>query len=287
MVLPILHYSAAIWGKKNYHSQEIVHTRAMRTFLGVGKKAPIPAIYGEMGWNTLEFHKKCDMIKFFLKLYNMPNHWKAKEIFIWDYKRALTGKKGWCKDVKEILTQNSLEDVFYGLHVGEAKYVIDKLKKELTEAMHNKWLQDIKAMPKLRTYCLLKHCYATEKYVTINLERNQRSSLSQIRIGTFPINIETGRHKKQPLQERVCPRCPNTVETEEHFLVNCPLYKDQRQKLFLEINSKIQVDLLELSSLERLYLLLNITKISRLVANFIQSCYHTRHQYIKDTTRDR
>ena len=44
--------------------------------------------------------------------------------------------------------------------------------------------------------------------------------------------IETGRHKKIPKEKRFCPFCTDTVETETHFLLQCPTYGTMRDFLY-------------------------------------------------------
>ena len=45
--------------------------------------------------------------------------------------------------------------------------------------------------------------------------------------------IEEGRHFKPKLErnERKCYLCKNQIENEEHFLINCPLFTPQRNRL--------------------------------------------------------
>ncbi|CAG2189455.1 unnamed protein product [Mytilus edulis] len=52
MVTPVMDYSSGVWGYKIYDKLETLQNRAIRTFLGVGKSAPNPAICGDMGWTN-------------------------------------------------------------------------------------------------------------------------------------------------------------------------------------------------------------------------------------------
>ena len=54
-----------------------------------------------------------------------------------------------------------------------------------------------------------------------NISRGERSVLAQLRLGILPINIEIGRYKNQPINERLCPFCPDQIEDEFHFLFVC------------------------------------------------------------------
>ena len=53
LVVPVMDYSSAIWGYKDYNKNNTVQHRAMRTFLGVGKYTAIPALYGELCVHSL------------------------------------------------------------------------------------------------------------------------------------------------------------------------------------------------------------------------------------------
>ena len=61
-----------------------------------------------------------------------------------------------------------------------------------------------------------------------------RSKLTKLRISAHPLEIETGRYSKPciPKECRFCHFCKTAVEDELHFLYDCPIYKDIRQKYY-------------------------------------------------------
>jgi hypothetical protein len=88
---------------------------------------------------------------------------------------------------------------------------------------------------KLRTYRLFKEVFQTEHYVKSIDIRARRRSLAQLRCGVAPIRLETGRYERGrylPVEERCCYVCENSVESELHVIVHCPLYEDLREELF-------------------------------------------------------
>ena len=259
-----------MWGSKKYHKQEMIHHRAMRTFLGVGKKTPIPGLYGEMGWRSLTYYRRQEMVRYWLKIYNMNNRRLAKQTFIWDYQRALAGRKGWNKEIKEILRTADLEDAFYGLGIEHPKHIMSKLTENIGSSEDETLLQEIGAMPKLRTYKEIKLTPGTEGYVSSKMERYQRALVSKLRLGTLPINIELGRYKHQPVEERKCPNCPEEIEDEKHFLLSCPLYREERRVLYQTFHEKTEIHLDDLTHNEIFFLLLNITKCIKNVSKFIK-----------------
>ena len=64
------------------------------------------------------------------------------------------------------------------------------------------------------------------------MSRKARSLISQIRLGILPLEIEVGRFRRISPEDRVCQNCNmGVVETEVHFICECPLYNDLKHVL--------------------------------------------------------
>ena len=200
----------------------------------------------------------------------MPNTRLTKKVFNWDYRRALMGRKGWNHDLKKLLQSTEQSDVFYGLGVEQPRQVLTLFGKCKERKEEKSLIEDINTMQKLRTYKDLKLTIGTEDYITTNMERHSRSLISKIRIGTLPINIETGRYKQQAVQDRKCPNCTDLVEDEKHFLMDCPMYEDARDIMYRKVQERTGIDTTELGKDDLFYLLLNVTKAIRPAASFIK-----------------
>ena len=48
-----------------------------------------------------------------------------------------------------------------------------------------------------------------------------RRALTQLRLGSNPLRIDTARKDGIPARNRICPMCFDAVETEQHFLLEC------------------------------------------------------------------
>ena len=57
------------------------------------------------------------------------------------------------------------------------------------------------------------------------------STFSQFRSRILHLEIEVGRYRNLPLQERICSICEEAVEDEIHFLLTCNAYSDIRTRL--------------------------------------------------------
>ncbi len=70
-----------------------------------------------------------------------------------------------------------------------------------------------------------------ELFVQMNMNRKERSYLSQLRYGILPIEVEVGRYRQKPLADHLCPFCVKEIEDERHFIFICPQYEDQRESI--------------------------------------------------------
>ena len=79
-----------------------------------------------------------------------------------------------------------------------------------------------------------------EKHILLNRSRNERSVLSQLRCSILPIQIQIGRFTNHKIEERICPICKSgDIETECHFLFDCPYYENERKNFYNSIDVKI------------------------------------------------
>ena len=96
------------------------------------------------------------------------------------------------------------------------------------------WTIDVQQLSKLRTYRVFKTEFKCEDYVKLNVKKCKRSVLCQFRTGILPLRVETGRYVGEPADQRYCTLCTPDVpmaEDERHFLFNCTIYNNLREKL--------------------------------------------------------
>ena len=87
-----------------------------------------------------------------------------------------------------------------------------------------------------------------------HLNKRQRSLCAQIRSGTLPLALETGRFNATPEEERYCLFCElDEIENEVHFLFYCSKYDDIREIL---VNKMLVIcgDFLDLNDYEKMEL---------------------------------
>jgi hypothetical protein len=108
----------------------------------------------------------------------------------------------------------------------KVKYSIKtQLRKVATENNRNKFKEKLSSYSdesKLFLYNKLKSSIGLEKYLPELISFKNRKKFKQFCTSDDCLQIETGRYKNIPRQQRLCNIC-KVVEDECHFLLNCKL----------------------------------------------------------------
>ena len=153
-----------------------------------------------MGWVSTKIGQHVNMVRFWNRLINMNENRLTKRIFMWDFTLS---NNNWSMDMFNLLSNYGMQHYYYEL----TECNINELKSKEVEIGEERWFSEMNNKPKLRTYATFKTKYEKETYVTMNLERDERSFLAKFRLGILPLRIETGRYKQEPLCERICEFC--------------------------------------------------------------------------------
>ena len=136
---------------------------------------------------------------------------------------------------------------------------------------------------KLRTYSKFKTEIKFENYLDTVNDFKIRRKLTQFRLGVLDLEIEKGRYGRTPLpiEERLCKLCLDmkiqAVEDEIHFLLHCPYYTKQRERLFEKLTQMHYV----------LHLLEDSDKFIWLLSQENNNCVHWLSNFIFSATKIR
>ena len=90
---------------------------------------------------------------------------------------------------------------------------------------------------KLRSYALFKTDIGFENYLNSVHNTHSRKSFTKFRLSNHTLMIERGRHQKINKNLRYCPFCPNEIEDETHFLIDCKCFGKHRTIFLRDICS--------------------------------------------------
>ena len=109
------------------------------------------------------------------------------------------------------------------------------------------WSHTKQHSPKLDFYNKVKHEFKIENYLTQVDQFYDRVNLTKLRTSAHELEIELGRRKGIPRQERHCRWCKlsmnaETIEDEDHLLHKCDLYSSIRQTTLNMLSEKFSLD---------------------------------------------
>jgi hypothetical protein len=223
-VAPILDYGAHITGGHVWKELEDVQARAERVFLGVHKFTAKAAITADMNWDSCYTRQQLQSIRFWNRLVNMPDSRIPRQIFQCEIEREGYWSSLWHRTLEEAGCSAS----FVSREPCNSEACLEALQQREWE----KRREEFQNKPKLQLYSRLKsNRPGLETYLTTNLLPSERSVLAQLRSGTLPLAIETGRYTRTPKELRICPLCSNDIETEIHFVFDCPNFTTYRENM--------------------------------------------------------
>ena len=113
------------------------------------------------------------------------------------------------------------------------RILFELIKQRITDMYLQKWYSEINNSPRLESYCIFKHNYNNELYLSCIKESKYRIALARFRTPSHNLSIEKDRHINLTRDQRLCKSCNmKTIESEYHFLLVCPMYRELRLNYF-------------------------------------------------------
>ena len=214
------------------------HKKFLRYMLGLNNKSSIDALYGDTGRYPLYIEMIKRMLKYEDKLEKSGPETLLHHAHIENKKLADKGIHTWSfrtQHIKRSLQCNMPPN-------NSNKCITKKLKERFVHQWYDRIHNDTRTKPsernKLRTYRKYKNIYKREPYLDCIKNYKTRSNFCRFRISAHNLHIETGRHTRVDVNERICKKCVlNEIEDEKHALMICPKYQNIRETVFNEIAS--------------------------------------------------
>ena len=117
------------------------------------------------------------------------------------------------------------------------KFRIEEILKTMKDYFRIGWENEKSNSIKLSLfYNKIKHSFKKEEYLDLVTNASYRYRTTKLRISAHDLEIEHGRYKNIPREDRICKWCKitlnaNVVENEDHVLFSCDLYSNHRRKL--------------------------------------------------------
>ena len=237
LIKPILLYASDFWGclkPPNDNPIEKFHYMACKHILGVQKQTTNIGVLLELGRIPFQTYAIKAAIKNWERI-------KSKQINIHlytSYQNAIKDNLPWVTNIKDLLDKNGMTCFYIDSYDNKPPFIHKKIFQKLSDIFHQEAFSTITStQSKLRTYGLLKKQIGIEKYLYEITNPIIRHSCTKFRLSNHTLKIETGRHNNIPKELRFCPFCPNSIESEIHFLIECHTYKTLRHEMLQQITN--------------------------------------------------
>ena len=273
LIRPILLYASDFWGilkQPKNNPVENIHLMFCKHLLGVQKQTTNVGILLELGHIPLTLFAKKMAIKNWERLGIQR---KANSLVLKSYVFSITENLNWPTAIRNQLAEIGMMQYFEGgrnIHTNAFARMKDIFHQEAFSTINLE-------SSKLKTYKLIKGEIGFEKYLSTIKNTKDRIALTKFRLSNHTLMIEKGRHQNIDKNHRFCPFCPNQIENEKHFLLECKCHESHRKELFNAINNKIRF---QNDNEMFIYLVSNIQIISQ-TAHFLVKAFHTREQLLR------
>ena len=329
LITPISTYACAFWlpyiiSKAGFLSSEklmeswgnlkaeTLNQRCCRMFLSVHSKASRLAVLGELGRYPLFINALSQCLNYKLSLLKRRTQTNLIGNVLTEMENMVeNGQDCWLTRISQIekLLKTPKNMQFSKL---SGKKILSLLKSKFDGFWLNK-INEFKASDadnldhnKLRVYRQFKASFTAEPYINLVRNRNQRSSLTRIRISAHNLATELLRRTRPvtPLCRRQTkPSDPEAatsqgaensnlsgktfVDSEQHFMLHCDVFKNTRSCLFEKL-SAIMPGFKQLSDQNKLSTLMCPTtpRVAKLVNRFIKFMFQKRESISSGVTND-
>ena len=227
LIEPILLYLSDFWGILKMPTNnpiENLFSSFCKQLLGVQKTTSNIGTLLELGQTPLMFLAQKNAIKNWIRI---ATNTKCNNLVVSSYNTSVLETLSWPSNIESKLSGIGLRESY----LSRDKDSHLKAVQRLMDMFHQESFADIRRDDsKLRTYGLLKREPGYEFYLSNIQPIKERTALTKFRISNHVLQIEKGRHKNVDKRERFCPFCPEVVEDEKHFLLDCKTYRHLRNE---------------------------------------------------------
>ena len=228
LIQPILLYASDFWGALKLPKNnpiEALFMKFCKELLGVQKQTTNIGVLLELGETPLSLTGTRNAIKNWVRI---SKDTTCNELVKISYANCITNNLLWSNKIKETLSGIGMLNKF--LNKDDNTHIA--AFQRLTDIFHQNTFHEINnEASKLRTYSLFKTQIGYEKYLSQIENIKHRTALTKLRLSNHSLEIEKGRHQRKNKNMRFCPFCPESIEDEKHFLLQCGTYTTLRYDL--------------------------------------------------------
>ena len=160
--------------------------------LHVKKSTNLEGLYGELGRNPMKISRQLIMIRYWIKLLKTHNPllMSVYNTLLTDANNNITHNGiNWANQIKTILNNIGMSNLWNDQFVVDIDYA--SIKQRILDIDKQTWYAKINNSSRLPSYCLFKHDFITEKYLSSINENKYRVAYSKLRLSSHDLATET------------------------------------------------------------------------------------------------
>ena len=230
-------YGSEVWGFSDLSTIEAFHRKFLKTILMVKSSTPSNMVYGETGCVPLQGQVITRMVGFWGRL--IQGHRSKLSFMLYKllrsahYDENVAFKSDWVSALEKTFTDYNLihfwENDTPGLPMS---HILSTIKEKYKSNFVSNWRGEIENSLTCIGYDEFKSEFKLEPYL-LKLKFGHRLTLAKFRCRSNYLPIANFEQFNNPYFVPECPFCHNDYADEEHYLLYCPNFNEQRAFLSL------------------------------------------------------
>ena len=232
LVASVLSYGCEVWGFINTECLERVHRKFCKYILNVKQSTNNYALYSELGRYPLQIERRVSIVKYWFNLIRKSDqNCIINSVYNEMKSRIPTDTRNiyWLTKLKLLLESNGFAEVWMYPDSVNVNAFISVLKTRLIDNFLVEMRNGLTLSTSMVLYKELCQNFEISPYLLTIHNRKHRNSLAKLRLSSYQLQVETGRHTGVERRNRKCTFCTTSdIEDEYHFVLICPIYQQLR-----------------------------------------------------------
>jgi hypothetical protein len=276
LVRPLLEFASEVWSANEpWPEAEQLQRRIGPRILQAPQRAAGVAVMGELGWQSLEARWQQLRLSFWAKILRMPASSPQRMVYDESLRYHASNAHGsdfvpsaealegwtvfrghartavsslWCAQIQRDLFTTGLTAVWN--YPASARNMMqhewkEKVRIAVSLREQRCWWREVQLHDSLSFFSSIKESFQLQREAYLEVShggwndrvRLGRMALTRLRIASSALRIHTGAWEGLEEALRLCQLCAEAVEDEEHFLLHCTFFQQQRDALFTRIEA--------------------------------------------------
>ena len=242
--LPTINYACSVWftnSKASLDRIENLQYQVARYLLKSPRNVAKEALYGDLGWNSVESIQMNIRVTYFSRLKNMGDNRWPRLLFRAIFELMDVSKWQWLKNVKKCLDNCNLSENFNS----NSTISLSKTFKQRNKIYDtSNWFDRAQTKSSLKDYIRYKSEPTLEPYL---LDKGNFTGVTlKFKARSNSLDLEGRKESWSNLNTGLCKLCNNgSKESVDHFVFECCKFNSIRESIYQNLNNELNMHNLE------------------------------------------